>query len=58
VSAGITRAAQESVAVAPTSPVHGGKVLKAKQMTAVGAVKTVTTPSCTASTAPADLTRW
>jgi hypothetical protein len=38
--------------------VHGGKVLKAKQMTAVGAVKTVTTPSCTASTAPADLTRW
>jgi hypothetical protein len=42
VSAGLTRAAQESVAAGPASPVQGGKVIKAKTMTAVGAVKTVT----------------
>jgi hypothetical protein len=47
VSAGITRAAQESVAVGPTSPVKGGKVIKAKQMPAVGAVKTVAADSLT-----------
>jgi hypothetical protein len=45
VSAGITRAAQESVAAGPSSPVQGGKVTKAKTMTAVGAVKTVAADS-------------
>ena len=45
VSAGITRAGQESVAVGPASPVQGGKVMKAKSMTAVGAVKTVAAES-------------
>jgi hypothetical protein len=45
VSAGFTRAAQEPVAVSPASPVEGGKVIKAKTMTAVGAVKAVTVDS-------------
>jgi hypothetical protein len=46
VSAGVTRAAaQESVAATPTSPVQGGKVMKAKTMTAVGAVKSVAADS-------------
>ena len=52
VSAGITRAAQEQVAPAPTSPVQGGKVIKAKAMTAVGAVKTVAADSLTISEGP------
>jgi hypothetical protein len=32
VSAGITRAAQESVAVGPASPVQGGKVMPSKPL--------------------------
>ena len=52
VSAGITRAAQESVAVGPASPVQGGKVMKAKSMTAVGAVKTVAADSLTINDGP------
>ena len=44
-SAGITGAAQESVAVGSSSPVEGGKVIKAKTMTAVGDVKSVTADS-------------
>ena len=52
VSAGVTRAAQESVAVAPASPVTGGKVLKPKTMTAVGAVTTVAADSLTISDGP------
>jgi hypothetical protein len=52
VSAGITRAAQESVAAGPASPVQGGKVLKAKQMTVVGAVKTVTADSLAINDGP------
>src|SRR5262245_31450739 len=44
VTAGVTRAAQESVAAGPASPVQGGQVTK-KTMTAVGAVKTVTADS-------------
>ena len=52
VSAGITRAGQESVAVGPASPVQGGKVMKAKSMTAVGAVKTVAADSLTINDGP------
>ena len=52
VSAGLTRAAQESVAVGPASPVQGGKVIKAKTMTAVGAVKTVTADSLAINDGP------
>ena len=40
-----TTAAQESLAVGPVSPVAGGKVIKSKTMTAVGAVTTVTADS-------------
>jgi hypothetical protein len=39
-SAGVALA-QESVSPAPASPVTGGKAIKSKTMTAVGAVKTV-----------------
>jgi hypothetical protein len=46
-SAGITRAAQESVTPSPASPVDGGKVIKAKPMTAAGAVKTAAADSLT-----------
>jgi hypothetical protein len=52
VSAGLTRAAQESVAAGPASPVQGGKVIKAKTMTAVGAVKTVTADSLAINDGP------
>lgn len=52
VSAGVTRAAQESVAAGPTSPVQGGKVIKPKSMTAVGAVKTVTADSLAINDGP------
>jgi hypothetical protein len=52
VSAGLTRAAQESVAVGPASPVQGGKAIKAKTMTAVGAVKTVTADSLAINDGP------
>ena len=52
VSAGLTRAAQESVAVDPASPVRGGKVIKAKTMTAVGVVKTVTADSLAINDGP------
>ncbi|HTL04033.1 MAG TPA: hypothetical protein VL243_17480 [Vicinamibacterales bacterium] len=52
VSAGVTRAAQESVAAGPTSPVQGGKVIKPKTMTAVGAVKTVTADSLAINDGP------
>jgi len=52
VSAGITRAAQESVAAGPSSPVQGGKVIKAKTMTAVGAVKTVAADSLAINDGP------
>jgi hypothetical protein len=45
VSAGLARAAQESVVAGPVSPVKGGKSIKSKTMTAVGAVKTVTADS-------------
>ena len=51
VSAGVTRA-QESVAAGPASPVQGGKVIKAKTMTAVGAVKTVTADSLAINDGP------
>jgi len=44
VSAWLARA-QESVAAGPASPVQGGKVMKAKTMTATGAVKTITADS-------------
>jgi hypothetical protein len=44
VSGGLTIAAQE-----PASPVKGGKTTKAKTMTAVGTVKTVTADSLTIS---------
>jgi len=44
VSAGLARA-QESMAAGPASPVQGGKVMKAKTMTATGAVKTITADS-------------
>jgi hypothetical protein len=50
--AGVTRAAQESVAAGPASPVQGGKVNKAKTMTAVGAVKTVTADSLAINDGP------
>ena len=52
VSAGLTRAAQESIAAGPASPVQGGKVIKAKTMTAVGAVKTVTADSLAINDGP------
>jgi hypothetical protein len=52
VSAGLTQAAQESVAAGPASPVQGGKVIKAKTMTAVGAVKTVTADSLAINDGP------
>ncbi len=52
VSAGPTRAAQESVAAGPASPVQGGKVIKPKTMTAVGAVKTVTADSLAINDGP------
>jgi hypothetical protein len=52
VSAGLTRAAQESVAAGPASPVQGGKVIKAKTLTAVGAVKTVTADSLAINDGP------
>jgi hypothetical protein len=52
VSAGLTRAAQEPVAAGPVSPVQGGKVIKAKTMTAVGAVKTVTADSLAINDGP------
>ena len=52
VSAGITRAAQESVAAGPVSPVEGGKATKAKTMTAVGAVKTVAADSLAINDGP------
>jgi hypothetical protein len=52
VSAGLTRAAQESVAAGPASPVQGGKVIKAKTMTAVGAVKTVAADSLAINDGP------
>jgi Cu/Ag efflux protein CusF len=51
-SAGITRAAQEAVTPAPASPVQGGKVVKAKSMTAAGAVKTIAADSLTISDGP------
>jgi hypothetical protein len=41
-SADLGRARQEPIAVPPVSQVQGGKVLKAKTMTAVGGVKAVT----------------
>jgi hypothetical protein len=50
-SAGITRA-QEQVAPAPASPVQGGKVIKARPMTAVGAVTTVAADSLTINEGP------
>jgi len=52
VSAGLMRAAQEPVAVAPASPVAGGKVNKSKTMTAVGVVKTVTADSLAITDTP------
>ena len=52
VSAGLTQAAQESVAPGPASPVQGGKVIKPKTMTAVGAVKTVTADSLAINDGP------
>lgn len=52
VSAGIARAAQESVAVGPASPVQGGKVIKTKSMAVVGAVKTVAADSLTIHDGP------
>jgi hypothetical protein len=52
VSAGITRAAQEPVTAGPASPVQGGKVIKAKPKTAVGAVKTVAADSLTINDGP------
>jgi hypothetical protein len=50
-STGVARA-QESVSPAPASPVHGGKVLKSKTMTAVGDVKTVTADSLAINDGP------
>lgn len=47
VPAGIVRGAQEPVTVAPASPVKGGKVLKAKAMTAVGVIKSVAADTLT-----------
>ena len=52
VSTGLTQAAQEAVAAGPTSPVQGGKVIKPKTMTAVGAVKTVTADSLAINDGP------
>jgi hypothetical protein len=52
VSAGLTRAAQESVAAGPASPVQGGKVIKAQTLTAVDAVKTVTADSLAINDGP------
>lgn len=52
VSAGITGADQESVAAGSSSPVEGGKVIKAKTMTAVGEVKTVTADSLAINDGP------
>jgi len=51
-SAGPARAAQESVAAGPASPVQGGKVVKPKTMTAAGAVKTVTADSLAINDGP------
>ena len=51
VSAGLVRA-QESVAAGSASPVQGGKVVKSKTMTAVGAVKTVTADSLAINDGP------
>jgi hypothetical protein len=44
--------AQETVAAAPSSPVHGGKVLKSKTMIAVGDVKAVTADSLAINDGP------
>jgi hypothetical protein len=52
VSAGTTRAAQEPVTPTPASPVQGGKVTKAKMMTALGAVKAVTGDSLAINDGP------
>ena len=50
-SAALARA-QESVAPGPASPVQGGKVIKAKTMTAAGAVTTVTADSLAINDGP------
>ena len=52
VSASLTQAAQESAVTGPPSPVEGGKAIKAKTMTAVGAVKTVTADSLAINDGP------
>src|SRR5215471_7707812 len=53
VSAGVTRAAaQEGVTATPTSPVQGGKVMKSKNMTAVGAVTSVAADSLAINDGP------
>lgn len=48
----ICAAQQETVATTPTSPIEGGKVMKAKVMTATGAVKTVTADSLAINDGP------
>jgi hypothetical protein len=50
-SVGLARA-QESVAAGPASPVQGGKVIKSKTMTAVGAVTTVAADSLAINDGP------
>jgi Cu/Ag efflux protein CusF len=50
-SAGLARA-QESVTAGPASPVAGGKVIKSKTMTAVGAVTIVTADSLAINDGP------
>jgi hypothetical protein len=52
VPAGPARTGQEAIPVPPASAPQGGKVLKAKTMTAVGAVKTVTADSLAINDGP------
>ena len=51
-SAGVTQAGQETIAAPPASAVQGGTVMKAKTMTAVGAVKTVAVDSLAINDGP------
>jgi hypothetical protein len=52
VPAGPARTGQEAIPVPPASAPQGGKALKAKTMTAVGAVKTVTADSLAINDGP------
>jgi hypothetical protein len=50
-ASGLSGAAQETIKPAPVSPVHGGKVIKPKTLTAEGTVKSVAADSLSISDA-------